>query len=285
MDNAWLKVCATYVLWSLQLDHNSQEKSCCHILKLRERFSFPTLFQYVKTLSVILNQRVKDIPWYGTTKKKKFSLCHHVRSRQQSSGTVRGWFLGMWWSEVRQSILMPMSVYWKNSWKRFRPFHPHKNKAEISSAWQYQAAHKLEDLGSHYMLWLGRVTSFTLLQRSSTLSLLQGCLEPWRRLSITWSLKTMIMWLAHLELGYMNRTKCGRQKIHAHTHTHTHTLILIGTRLEKWRESLWKCRYAVKPSVFILCNFYNIEIHVSRGKKYGVFLSRQSSYLFAGLSQ
>jgi hypothetical protein len=25
---------------------------------------------------------------------------------------------------------------------------------------------------------------------------------------------------------------------HTHTHTHTHTLILIGTRLQKWRESL-----------------------------------------------
>lgn len=34
----------------------------------------------------------------------------------------------------------------------------------------------------------------------------------------------------------MNRTKGGRQKIHINTHTHT--LILIGTMLEKWRESL-----------------------------------------------
>jgi len=51
--------------------------SCCHILKLRERFSYPRLLEPV---SVILNQRQKDIPWNGTTKKKKFSLCHYARS-------------------------------------------------------------------------------------------------------------------------------------------------------------------------------------------------------------
>ena len=61
---------------------------------------------------------------------------------------------------------------------------------------------------SHYILLLDSVTSFTLLQRSSTLSLLQGCLEPWKRLSTTWSLEKMMMWMAHLELGYLNRTKC-----------------------------------------------------------------------------
>lgn len=105
--------------------------SCCHILKMRERFSYPRLFQHLKPVSIILNQRQKDIPWNGTTKKKKFSLCHHARSWQQSSGTVRGWFLGMWWREVRQSIPMPTSVCWKNSWKCFRPCHPHKNTAEI----------------------------------------------------------------------------------------------------------------------------------------------------------
>jgi len=33
--------------------------SFCHILKLRERFSYPRLFQHVKPVSIILNQRQK----------------------------------------------------------------------------------------------------------------------------------------------------------------------------------------------------------------------------------
>lgn len=99
-----------------------------------------------------------------------------------------------------------------------------EDSRNLASAWQCQAVHNLEDLGSHYVLWLDSVTSFTLLQRSSTLSLLQGCLEPWRKLSTTWILKTMMMWLVHLEPMYMNRTKCGRQKIHTHTHTHLSSL-------------------------------------------------------------
>lgn len=93
----------------------------------------------------------------------------------------------------------------------------------LASAWQCQATHKLEDLGSYYSLWLDSITLFTLFQWSSTLSPLQGCLEPWRRLSATWRLKTVI-WLVHLELSYMNRTKCGRQKIHINTHTHLSSL-------------------------------------------------------------
>jgi hypothetical protein len=105
--------------------------SCCHVLKLRERFSYPRLFQHVKPGSITSNQRQKDIPWNGSTKKRKFSFRQHARSRQQSSGIVRGWFLGMWWQEVRQSILMLTSVCWKKSWERFWLFHPHKNPAEI----------------------------------------------------------------------------------------------------------------------------------------------------------
>jgi hypothetical protein len=44
---------------------------------------------------------------------------------------VRGWILGMWRQEVRQYILMPTSICWKNSCKHFWPFHPYKNPAEI----------------------------------------------------------------------------------------------------------------------------------------------------------
>ena len=94
---------------------------------------------------------------------------------------------------------------------------------------QWKAAHKFQDFRSHHI----HPTSPIKRPQIST------CLESWRILSMTWSLRLMTVWLTLRELPNVSKTGHGTDKGWTY-------LFFSGVRLWKWMGTLWKNKEWIK---------------------------------------
>jgi len=148
---------------------------CWYVFKLRERPSHPGLLQQMKPGSIILNWRQKGSPQNGAIvnprRRKNSDIFYQWARSSLSSVTVQEGFLWQQCWDGRQSTLMLTPIFLQNSESVSNEFGLTRFQQNSASAWQYKAAYKCEDPGSHYKICLDSITPSTLQPQSCTFRL------------------------------------------------------------------------------------------------------------------
>jgi hypothetical protein len=129
--------------------------------------------------------------------------------------------------------------------------HSHKSNRNLVSACQYRAAHEFED-GSHHKMCLNIVTPSTLQSQSSILRFPciwspEGC-NPWCEVWDYWQCDCVVKtWLHDWDKAWYQQC--------------VHTFVLYQFKaVEVDGDFVKKTGYGVKPSLLIMCYFYDLGI-------------------------
>jgi len=164
-----------------QLNTKHTEKSfllsCLHVLKLRERPSYPILLHQMKPGSIIVNWR-QGSPWNGTIlnlpggeeKKRKKNVPVRRQDHDHSLlGLPRSDSCGCDASRGHSHLQCLHQNTYRTQEASQTSVASQEPNVNLSSAWQCKAAHKFEESGTHHKILLDSVTPSTLQPWSSIL--------------------------------------------------------------------------------------------------------------------
>ena len=155
---------------------------------------------------------------------------------------MKEWFLWTQCWEGWHSTLMPTSGCRQNSAYVWTIFTSQEANRNLASAWQYKAAHKFVEVGSHHKIWADSVTPSTLLPQSSSLRFthiyssesFSPQYKVWDQGWCDLHSENLAMWTGQ---GMISKR-------------HTHSCSLVEGHRSGWK-LCGKTGYGVKPSLFI----------------------------------